>query len=72
MNTLEYSGVLVRGWLELDSSRTLEALEIPYNGSHRPIGLRSFGGLFRLNKNALLVFDLLQGGPNNVVLRIMS
>ena len=31
MSTPEYSGVLVRGWLELDSSRTLEALEIPEN-----------------------------------------
>ncbi len=29
VSTLEYSGVLVRGWLKLDSSRTLEALEIP-------------------------------------------
>ena len=30
-----------------------------------------FEGFF-VKKNALLVFDFLQGGPNNVVLRIMS
>ena len=33
-----------------------------------PIVLRAFSFFL----NALLVFDFLQGGPNNVVLRIMS
>ena len=31
-----------------------------------------FEGFFVFFLNALLVFDFLQGGPNNVVLRIMS